>query len=99
MTKPKCPRCGKEPALIDITIGVLPGKKCQADDEKNTLTELPQFANQSKQERVQEQRDKNDGDMLQPYLPGKDAAPNPDFVKAYPQMAGEYFSQEQLKKM
>jgi hypothetical protein len=95
----KCPRCGKEPAIIDSSFGVLPGAKCQRDDERIVVGERPRILNISKQHRIQEQRDKHGRDILQPYAPGKDMNPNPDFVKAYPDKAKDYFSDEQLTKM
>lgn len=99
MKVPLCPRCNKEAALVDTTYGILPGVKCQEEDDAQEKPESPEFYNQSKQDRVQEMRDKHNGDIEQPYIQGKDMSPNPDFVKAYPQMAKEYFSTEQLEKM
>ena len=94
---PVCPRCGKEPAIVDITFGILPGKLCQKEDSKFVLPDSPEFYNISKQHRIQEQRDTHDGDVIQPWLPGKDQKPNPDFVKAYPKDARKYFSKKELK--
>lgn len=99
MNDPICPRCEKEPAIIDPSLGVLPGEKCQAEDAQIKPAELPEFYNMSKSNRIQEQRDKHNADTTQPYLPGKDMKPNPDFIKLYPEMAKEYFPEEQLKKM
>lgn len=93
-----CPRCGKEPAIIDPSIGVLPGKKCQTDDEKINIKEHPEFYTLGKQHRIQQQRDSHNADTLQPWI-GKDNKPNPDFVRKYPEKAKDYFSSEQLKKM
>lgn len=99
-SKQKCPREGcPNDAIIDLTYGVLPCAKCQQEDDDFVRPELPQFYNMSKIQRVQEQRDKYNKDMLQPYLPGKDQAPNPDFVRAYPKESKNYFNEEQLKKM
>lgn len=98
--KVPCPRdgCNGE-AIIDPQYGVLPCAKCQAEDAQIQRPLAPQHYNLTKQHRIQEERDKHDGDILQPWAPGKDPKPNPDFVKAYPQMAKEYFTDEQLKKM
>ena len=84
---------------MDKTYGVLPGVNCQKDDEKISIAEAPEFYNISKQHRIQEDRDKHNADILQPYSPGKEMNPNPDFVKKYPGAAKNYFSDEQLKKM
>lgn len=98
-TSQTCPRCGKEPAILDSRFGVLPGEKCQAEDEQIQVTEAPEFYNQTKQHRIQQQRDTHNADILQPWLPGKDMKPNPDFVKKYPDMAKNYFTNDQLSKM
>jgi ribosomal protein L37AE/L43A len=94
----KCPRddC-KNNAIIDITLGVLPCQKCQDEDE--AIANAPEFYNQTKQHRVQEQRDKHNADIMQPWAEGKDMKPNPDFVRAYPGKARDYFTDEQLKKI
>lgn len=98
--KQKCPRKGcKNDAIIDITFGVLPCQKCQDEDEHEQLADAPEFYNATKQHRVQEQRDKHNGDITQPWLPGKEAKPNPDFVRMYPDQAKNYFTDDQLKKM
>ncbi len=94
-----CPRCHKELALEDPTYGILPGENCQRDDEVRPNVDLPEFVNQSKADRIGEQRDKFDGDMMQPWAEGKDQKPNPDFIKAYPDRAKDYFSDEELNKL
>lgn len=96
---PICPRCGKEPAIVDMTYGILPGDKCQEEDEKGVAVEAPEFYNATKQHRIQDQRDKHNADITQPWLPGKDPKPNPDFVKLYPDAAKNYFTDDQLSKM
>lgn len=96
----KCPRQNcKNKAITDTTYGVLPCEKCQEEDSKTVLPDAPEFYNISKQHRIQSQRDTHDGDIIQPWLEGKDQKPNPDFVRAYPDMAKTYFSDEQLEKM
>ena len=93
----KCPRCAKESAIIDNRFGVLPGKKCQSEDAEFQVANAPQFYNLTKLHRIQRQRDQYDGDILQPWLPGKDQKPNPDFIKRNPDRAKDYFTDEQLK--
>lgn len=99
MTKTECPRCRKEPAIVHAMYGALPGKKCRDKDRKKVaqLTPPPQFATLTMRDRVTGQQDRFGKDIIQPYIDG--ANPNPDFVKAYPDMATEYFSQEQLEKL
>lgn len=98
--KQKCPRTGcNNPAIIDSTFGVLPCQKCQDEDSKVSIQNAPEIYTLTKLHRIQEQRDKYDGDMLQPWLPGKDNKPNPDFVKAYPDVVKNYFTDEQLSKL
>jgi len=93
-----CPRCDKNQALSDPSLGILPCQSCQDSDDGEKL-ESPEFYNLSKAHRIQQQRDDHAKDILQPYLPGKDMAPNPDFLKAYPDRAKDYFSEEKLKKL
>lgn len=98
--KQKCPRKGcQNQAVIDITFGVLPCVKCQAEDEKEQITEAPEFYNATKAHRIQDQRDKHNADIMQPWSPGKNQEPNPDFVRAYPDKARDYFTDDQLKKL
>lgn len=95
-----CPRQGcKNEANVDITYGILPCDSCQEQDDLEVLPDSPEFYNLTKIQRVQEQRDRHNKDILQPYLPGKDMKPNPDFVKAYPDKATDYFDRKQLDKM
>ena len=100
MNKKICPRDGcKNEAVVDKTYGVLPCKKCQEEDAKVELPDAPEFYNISKQHRIQEQRDKHDGDTIQPWKEGTKRDPNPDFVRAYPDKARDFFSNEELEKM
>jgi hypothetical protein len=71
----------------------------QDEDSQYTMPKLPEFYSATKIQRVQEERDKYNKDILQPYLPGKDQKPNPDFIRAYPNQAKNYFSGDELKKM
>lgn len=95
----KCPRCGKEPAIVDITLGILPGEKCQEDDLKISIVEKPEFYNLTKIHRVQAQRDSHNKDMIQPFAGKNGDKPNPDFVKSYPEQSKNYFTPEQLSKL
>lgn len=100
MKKQKCPRDGcNNDAIIDTTLGVLPCQKCQDEDAETPINDSPEFYNATKQHRIQEQRDKHNADIMQPWASGKDVKPNPDFVKAYPEKAKDYFTPEQLSKL
>ncbi len=94
----KCPRCGKEKAIVDTRFGILPGKKCQARDSKVVIKRGPEFYSQTKQDRITRERDVNAKDILQPFV-GKDHKANPEFVKAYPELATQYFTKDELKKL
>jgi hypothetical protein len=98
MAKIKCPRLNcKNAAEVRPIFGVIPCKSCRTKDTQIKF-EKPEFYNVTKQERIMEQRDKFEKDMLPPYI-GKDNKPNPDFVREYPEMATDYFSEEQLTKL
>jgi len=99
MKKPTCPRGCKNLAIIDKTLGILPCAKCRKEDEQFVAPTTPEFYNMTKIQRVQQQRDMHDGDILQPYKHGKKMNPSPDFVRAYPEKARDYFSDEQLEKL
>jgi len=96
--KVKCPRCGKEEAIVDKKYGVLPGKRCQSKDNEVHVKRSPEFYSATKADRVTQQRDQNARDILQPFV-GKNNKPNPDFVKAYPERAKDYFKESDLKKL
>ena len=97
MKKILCPRCGKEPAIVDKTYGVLPGKKCQARDAKSAFLKIgPQFVNISKSDRIQHQRDYGAKDLLQPFIRNK---PNPEFVRAYPELIDNYYNKKEIKNL
>lgn len=72
--------------------GALPCSDCQSRDA--APTKAPEFYHMSKMERVQEDRDTHERDMIQPLVNGK---VNPDFVKAFPAHSKEYFTKEELK--
>lgn len=93
----KCPRkhC-KNNALISKIYGVLPCQKCQDGDAKLVLSPGPEFYNIGKLHRVQQERDQHGKDILQPFLRNQ---PNPEFAKAYPEMAHKYYRKEELAKL
>ena len=94
----KCPRTGsKNKAIIDRTYGVLPCNACQARDNKTAPLKMgPQFINLSKSDRIQHQRDYGAKDLLQPFMGNK---PNPEFAQAYPELMGDYYSKEEIRKL
>ncbi len=94
-----CPSCHKEPAIVHATYGVLKGKKCRDVDRKkvSAITPPPEFPTLSMNDRITTDRLKHEKDILQPW--GNNWQPNPDFVKAYPELARDYFTQEQLEKL
>ena len=95
-----CPRDGcKNEAITDMTFGVLPCAWHQQEDEKTTISNSPRFWNLNKLHRIQREQDQHNGDTLQPWENGKDMKPNADFVKTYPEMAKEYFTDEELKRL
>jgi hypothetical protein len=97
MTAPKCPRCGRNPATVDKTFGILPCDNCQDDDAAFHAPVVHEFYSHTKADRIQSQRDSHGADILQPWdTRGK---PNPDFLKKYPDRAKDYFSKKDLKKL
>ena len=98
MKNRKCPRCGKNPAIIDTTYGVLPCVQCQREDDDFAMTDPPEFYSQGKQDRVQHQRDVHAKDILQPFE-GNKSKPNRDFVEAYPDKRDDYFTREEIEKL
>ena len=94
-----CPKCHNEEAINHTSYGLLPGKKCQerqAKKAKDYREQNPAFLTISMQDRIQSQRDHNGKDIIQPFLGDK---PNPDFARAYPEHATEYFSADELKEL
>jgi len=84
----KCPRKGcQNEAVVDPVFGVLPCLACRTKEAGQAAYRKFQFASLSKFHRVQEQRDKHEADMLQPYL--KDGL-NPEFFKVYPERIDDY---------
>lgn len=94
-----CPNCHKEPAIEHSTYGLLPGEKCkkrQAEKAQEYREQNPEFLTISMQDRIQGQRDHNEKDIIQPHIGNK---PNPEFAKAYPDMAPDYFSKAELESL
>jgi hypothetical protein len=96
-----CPRLHcKGKALIHKTYGVMPCTKCQKKDARIAQdiahNKNPEFYNLSKHDRFTRQRDTNAKDILQPWDGTK---PSHDFVKAYPNLAENYFSKDELKRL
>lgn len=93
-----CPRTGcKNEAQVHPTYGVLPCLEHQkADREGVQLRRPPEFYSQSKQDRIQRQRDIHGKDLIQPWINNK---PNPEFAHAYPELVDNYFTPEQLKEI
>lgn len=87
-----CPRqCGK-PARIHPLLGVLPCFACIAEDNATRrASRAPEFYAQTQQARVQEQRDRHEGDILPPY--DHNGKPNEDFRRAHPERAKELFDE------
>jgi hypothetical protein len=93
----KCPRTGcKNEAMVDQVYGVLPCKQCQAKDAEFKHSSGPEFVCLSKSDRIQHERDVGAKDILQPFVSNK---PNPEFVKAYPELIDNYFSREEIKNI
>jgi len=94
----KCPRetCQNE-AVVHPTYGVIPCDSCRAKDSQTArIAKNPEFAVQSKADRIQEQRDKHSGDIEQPFFGDK---PNPQFAKIYSDKARDFYTDDQLKNM
>lgn len=94
-----CPRIGcKNKANIDHTYGVLPCTSCQKKDEItiNHVRRSPEFYTISMRDRIVHQRDQFAKDIIQPFDGVK---PNPEFVRAYPELRDQYFTPEQLKNI
>ena len=90
----KCPRKNcKNEAIIHPTFGVLPCKYHQDLDSKVPKKKF-EFANISKSNRVQEQRDSNAKDLIQPYNGSK---VNEEFFKAYPEQVENYKVRTELE--
>ena len=92
----KCPRkdCNNE-ARMHPMYGVMPCMSCQRGDTRVTM-DVSEDVPVSKLHRIQSQRDRHGADMLQPFIDG--STPNPDFIKEYPDLVHDYFTDEQLKR-
>ena len=74
----------------------MPCLSCQAKDADIKPHRKFEFANLSKLDRVQVQRDQHEGDLLQPYEGNK---PNLDFFKVYPELVKDYGVEKELERM
>lgn len=94
-----CPKCAKNPAIIHSKFGVMPCNSCVNKDRKTVgkISEPPEFATETMNDRIQSDRLKHEGDILQPW--DGQGKPNPEFVKVYPDKATEYFNREQLESL
>lgn len=93
----KCPRKGcLNEAEFSKTYGVLPCSACQASDHLGRHTRPYEFASLQRSHRVQAQRDKHSGDLLQPYVRGK---ANSEYFKVYPEQVETYGVEDELKKI
>lgn len=97
-TSPICPRtqCKNETEINQI-YGILPCEECQT---KDSLTpelgaRIPTYT-MGKSHRIQEQRDKGAKDLIQPFVGN---SINPDFAKAYPDKAKNYFTKKELESL
>lgn len=95
--KMNCPRdnCQNE-AIVHPTYGVLPCAFHQSLDAETTVHKPPEFYSASKQDRIQDQRDRHAADIEQPFIGNK---PNPKFAKIYPKSVKNYFTPQQLKNI
>jgi len=95
--KIKCPICKNEEAIIHPTYGVVQGKKCNQQTDNNISTKRKfEFANISKSNRIQKQRDDFAQDMEQPYKGNK---PNKAFFQLYPDKVDDYGVAKELEKI
>lgn len=87
-----CPRCHEEDAKIHPIYGVLLGRKCRYEDEtKRKTTHTAEFLSQTMANRVQQQRDAHERDLLPPY--DFDGKPSEEFRRAFPDKAKELYSE------
>ena len=94
----KCPHCQINNAEEHPTYGVLPCRDCQQAEAKLSANIKPghKFVPLTQQDRTQPQRDRYTKDILQPWVGGKI---NPDFARAYPKLAPNYYKATDLKKL
>lgn len=90
----KCPRCNREPAIIDPVYGTLPGKNCQSQDSKIKIHKKLETYSLAKSHRIQQARDLHSRDMVQPYMSGK---PNKEYFQIHPNQIKSYGVEEELK--
>lgn len=92
----KCPRKSCQNNAIITSFGVLPCANCNRRTRFGKREKPPEFYTQSRQDRIQQQRDRHGADFVQPYLRDKI---NPDFAKLYPDRAEECFTKEELESL
>jgi hypothetical protein len=102
-----CPACRNEKALLDDIYGVLPGENCLAKSRGYKLgAKLKEPIRTLKHQlRIDRQREKHYGDLLQPWQAkkgelSKGLQPNPEYIKHYKNnpKALQHFTKEELKK-
>ena len=91
-----CPRkkC-KRKAIVDRHYGVLPCKKCQAEDT-SAIVRPSETYSLARSHRIQQARDRHAKDTVQPFMSGK---ANPDYFKIHPDQVDKYGVQEELRKV
>lgn len=97
----RCPKTNcKRQAQIHSTYGVLPCKYHQKKDAEKAIKmrNHPFFLHPAQAARIQEQRDKHEGDIAQPWLPNGNV--NEAFVKTNARDVVEnYISKTELEKL
>ena len=91
-------KCIRRDCLNDAEIhpvyGVIPCSDCQSKDS-TTGTQL-RYNSINHLDRIQRQRDNHSKDMIQPFTSGKI---NKDFADAYPELAEDYYTKEELQAL
>lgn len=91
MQTPVCPRCKKEPARVHPVYGILLGWKCKEEDAtKRKPAKSAEFVTQTQSDRVNEQRDAYEKDMIPAYT--HEGKPSEEFRRAFPEKAKDIFS-------
>lgn len=94
-----CPKCGKVPAVIHSIFGVVWCTDCQAKAE-NYHHGKPLNLTESS-DRIKKQREQMHDDLLQPHTYNKNSKKmevNPEFVRVYPDRAGLYYTEQEMKQ-
>lgn len=93
----KCLGCHEYEALNHPIYGIMKCAACRQKDSMYQYNRAPEFVNISQHERINEQREKDAVDFLQPYNDYDKNVINPEFVKHYPEQAKTWFKEEELK--